>query len=357
MKHTLTCLTLAVALTFGCTPAARPAILDQTQTTAQSDGAEVVRRLAPQAFARAESLRLEAEEAHSAGHVELAAVRAERALVAFDRAAVEARKVQALERIANATRQSETQQTEIAKLTALQAEIAAETRRFERWVDIEVNALVRPELTPDNAARTAARARSARAITESARLFCAAARLLAPNDAGTLEATQKTDGLFTNLDTLPAHQALSEAMTQRVRCLSALSKLRRKTARSSADPGDELLASLSPSFTDLRPHRDDRGVVLTARGAWDGRQLTSSGRSWVERIGKLAEARSLPLLVVLHPADKGGSASATAATDELSQALPHAAIITTSTPAPGLDDFPNTQRDAARRIEFIFVTP
>jgi hypothetical protein len=356
MRHRLSCLTLAVLCSLGCTPAARPAILDQTQNTAQSDGAEVVKRLAPQAFARAESLRLEAEEAHSAGHTELASVRAERALVAFDRAAVEARKVQAMERIAQATRQSEAHQTEIAKLTALQAEIAAETKRVERLVDIEVNLLLRPELIPDNAARTAARARAARSITESARLFCAAARLLAPNDASTLEATRKTDELFTKLDTLPAHEALTGAMVQRVSCLGALSRLRRKAARSAADPGDEFLASLSPSFTDLRPHRDDRGVVLTARGAWDGRQLTSAGRSWVERVGKLADARSLPLLVVLHPAEKGGSANPTAATDELSRALPHAAVVTTTTPAPNLYDFPSTTRDGAR-IEFIFVTP
>lgn len=350
MKRSLACLTLAVVCSLGCTPAARPAILDQTQSTAQSDGAEVVKRLAPQAFARAESLRLEAEEAHSAGHTELAAVRAERALVAFDRAAVEARKVQALERIANATRQSETHQAEIAKLTALQAEIAAETKRIERLLDIEANTLPRPELTPDNAARTAARARAARSIAEAGRLFCAAARLLAPEDASSLAASQQVDALFTKLDTLPAHEAVTEAMTLRVRCLTALSKLRKKAARSSADPGDELLASLSPSFTDLRPHRDDRGVVLTARGAWDGRQLTASGRSWVERIGKLAEARSLPLLVVLQPAEKAGATNTTAATDELSRALPHAAVVTTSTPAS------NTRRDAAR-IEFIFVTP
>lgn len=359
MRRWLPYLTLSsLVVLSSCAHAPRPAALDQSKLTAESDGAEFARRLAPQAFARAEGLRLEAEEAQAEGRSQLAAALAERSLVAFERAALEARKIEALKRIATAEQTSRTRQGEIARLAALQAEIASETKGLELRIEIETNTLARPTLGAEDARRTAARVETARSITQAARVLCAAAHLLSSEDEEANAAMHEADSLSTTLATLPAHEALTRALDQRVKCLAALSKLKRRAARTSADAGDEFLASLSPSFADLRPHRDDRGVVLTARDAWDGRQLTPTGRDILDRIAKLSSARPLPLLVVLHSEGKPGAASTAVqpALADLQRDLPRATFVQPTTRLPSLLDLPSSGSPGSR-IEFIFVTP
>ncbi len=359
MKHWQSCLTMAsLAVMFGCAHSPRPATLDQSRLTAEGDGAKFARRLAPQAFARAEGLRLQAEEAQTDGRSKLAAALAERSLVAFERAALEARKIEALRRVASAEQTSQQRRGEIARLVGLQAEIASETKGLELRIEIEANTLTRLPLEAEDAGRTAARVETARSILQAARVLCAAAHLLSPDDDETEAAVQAADSLSTTFPTLAAHEALTRALDQRIQCLTALSKLKRRAARTSSDTGDGVLASLSPSFGDLRPHRDDRGVVLTARNAWDGRQLTASGREVLDRITRLAGARSLPLLVVLHSVGKPGNASAELrpAIEELRKGLPHASFVEPDTRLPSLLALPQPRNEAGR-IEFIFVTP
>jgi hypothetical protein len=251
---------------------------------------------------------------------------------------------------------SQTRKTEIAKLVALQTEIAEETKRLELRVEIETNTIARAPLAPENGARSAARAESTRSILEASRILCAAARLLAPDDAEAKEKLLGVETLLTTSGSLPAHEALTRAMDQRVACLAVLTKLKRQSARTASDPGDELLASLSPSFADLRPHRDDRGVVLSARQAWDGRQLTTAGRDIVDRVGKLAASRQFPLMVVLHPEAKTGTEKATLPIiDQLRSVFPSASLIVSTALTSALST-PAQAKDAGR-IEFIFVTP
>lgn len=351
------CLTLTWLATAACSPAPRPPILDQSKATAESDALSRARRLAPQAYAHAEGLRESAEQAHADGHPQLASALAGHAMVAFERAAVQAQKVEATERVALASQASSTQRIEIAKLVNLQESIAAETKRLELRVDIETNTLPRVPLTAEAGQRAEARAEAARSIAEAARLLCVAARLVASTDADAKAAGETAEKLLAELTSLPPHQALDRAMDQRVQCLSVLSRARRASTQRAPDAGDELLSSLSPSFAELRPHRDDRGVVLTALGAWDGKQLTPAGRDIVDRVGKLSAARPFPLMVVLHPTKKPGTQSPPAAPPgELAQLLPAAAVVQTTTTLPSLMELPAREKQGGR-MEFIFITP
>lgn len=352
-----TCLTLTLLSTLACSPVPRPPILDQSKATAESDALSRARRLAPQAYAHAEGVRESAEQAHSEGHPELASALAGRALVAFERAAVQAQKVEATERIALAEQASRSQRVEIGKLVNLQEAIAAETKRLELRVDIETNTLARTPLGAEVGQRAEARAEAARSIAEAARLLCVAARLVAPSDAEAETTSSAAETLLSELATLPPHQALDRAMDQRVRCLTVLSRARRGSTQRAPDAGDELLGSLSPSFAELRPHRDDRGVVLTALGAWDGKQLTPTGRDIVDRVSKLSAARPYPLMVVLHPTKKPGTQSPQAASpSELEKLLPKAAVVQTTTTLPSLLELPAREKQGGR-MEFIFITP
>lgn len=350
------CLTLTLLATLACSQAPRPPVLDQSKATAESDALSRAKRLAPQAYAHAEGVRESAERAHADGHPELASTLAGRALVAFERAAVQAQKVEATERIALAEQASRTQRVEIGKLVNLQEAIAAETKRLELRVDIETNTVPRTPLGAEVGQRAEARAEAARSIAEAARLLCVAARLVAPTDTEAEAANTAAETLLGELATLPVHQALDRAMDQRVRCLTVLSRARRASTQRAPDAGDELLGSLSPSFTELRPHRDDRGVVLTALGAWDGKQLTPVGRDIVDRVSKLSAARPFPLMVVLHPTKKPGTQSPQASPSELGKLLPKAAVVQTTTTLPSLLELPAREKQGGR-MEFIFITP
>lgn len=352
------CLTVCVAVTLGaCSHAPRSAVLDQSKATAESDNLSLARKLAPQAYARAEGIRQNAEQAHSDGRGGLASALAERALVAFRRAALQAQKVETTERIAVANHQSSQREVEIAKLGNLQTAIAAETKRLELRVEVAANSVPRAALGPEGGARGAARAEMARSLAEAARLLCVAARLVAPADEQAIVQTKAAEALLTEAATLAPHVALERAMDQRVQCLAVLTKAKRAGAQLAPDAGDELLSSLSPSFADLRPHRDDRGVVLTATGAWDGKQLTPAGRDIVARVSKLAASRSTPLLVVLHPAAKSGTPrTGSSASPELAHLLPRASVVEAATALPSMADLP-TKEKRSGRMEFIFVTP
>lgn len=351
------CLTVLVLAAAACSHAPRPTVLDQSKATAESEGLAHARRLAPQAYARAEGLQQSAERAHREGRSELAAALAARALVAFERAAVQAQKVEATERIAVANHASTKRELEIAKLSAVQEAIAAETKRLELRVEIATNTVPRTPIEPTGGQRAAAQAETARSIAESARLLCVAARLVTPKNEAAGTQLQAAEGLLAEVGSLPPHTALERALDQRIQCLTVLTKSKRTSSRLAPDTGDELLSSLSPSFSDLRPHRDDRGVVLTALAAWDGRQLTPTGRDVADRVSKLASARPTPLLVVLHPTPKSGSARTPSdVPTELTKLFPKASVVEATTALPSLLDLPNKEKHAGR-MEFIFVTP
>lgn len=351
-------LTVVALMAFcACSHAPRPAVLDQSKATAESDNLAQARKLAPQAYARAEGLQKSAEQAHRDGRGALAAALAKRALVAFERAALQAQKVEATERIAVANHASSSREMEIAKLSAVQEAIAAETKRLELRVEIATNTVPRTPLHPEGGQRAAARAATARSVAEAARLLCVAARLVTPADEAAAAQAKAAETLVSEVSGLPPHLALDRAMDQRVQCLSILTRAKRTSTRRAPDAGDELLSSLSPSFADLRPHRDDRGVVLTALGAWDGRQLTPTGRDVADRVSKLAAARQTPLLVVLHLASKAGTVSSPSdASTDVAKLFPDASVVETTSALPSLLDLPSKEKQAAR-IEFIFVTP
>lgn len=293
-----------------CATLPRPAVLDQTLSASTSAEMSTVRQRAPQAFARAEQLRLRAEQAHRDELLLLSRALAENALVAFERASLQARSIQVRRQIALTTLAAEQRTRQIAELSALQEKAAEETKRLELRLEIEQHALPRARVEPGGGARrAAAQAASAKSIVEAAQLLCVAARLLAPEHTEVRAALTEAESLADKIGQFAPHEALNQAMDARVKCLQLLSDVRAEEP-SAADAADVLLSKLSPSLADLRPHRDDRGIVLTAYDIWTpAGELTPQGRDILDRVMPVVRSNNLPLLVVVYGTEAGVSDS------------------------------------------------
>ena len=295
-----------------CATLPRPVVLDQTLSASTSAEMSTVKQRAPQAFARAEQLRLRAEQALRDEQLLLSKALAENALVAFERASLQARSIQVRRQIALTKLAAEQRTRQIAELSALQEKAAEETKRLELRLEIEQNALPRARVEPGGGARrAAAQAASAKSIVEAAQLLCVAARLLDPEHTEVRAALTQAESLADKIGQFAPHEALNQAMDARVKCLQLLSDVRAKDAKpSAADTADVLLSKLSPSLADLRPHRDDRGIVLTAHDVWTpAGELTPQGRDILDRVMPVVRSNNLPLLVVVYGTEAGVSDS------------------------------------------------
>lgn len=364
MKLTQLPLGLLFGTALACASAPRPVSLDQSQATAANPNMNAARELAPQAFAHAEQIRIRAERAHDGERLEEADALAQQSLVAYERAAAAARRLDLERQLAEANEQSAARGGDVARVAALQAQVAAETQALERSVELERTAEPLHPIRPEGGARAEARSEAARSIAEAARLSCVAARLVASaNEQATNEraATALTvaETLLAELPKLAPHTALEKAMNTRLECLAALTAARAKTTPS-PDQTDALLSKLSASMSDLRPHQDDRGIVLTDFGTWEGTQLSAHGADVVARIANVVSSSAHPVLVVLHQLRSPGAQSSAALTREavtaaLSQHRLQATVAVVSSPLPSLLDLPPT-KDRALRTEFILVT-
>src|SRR5690606_2655018 len=158
---------------------------------------------------------------------------------------------------------------------------AQATKQLELRVEIEQQTLPRAPIEAGGGARRAsAQAQAAKSVTEAAQLLCVSARLLDPEHAGVRAALSESETLARSLGDLAPHEALTKAMDARVKCLRLLTDVRARGSQGKAsDAADVLLSKLSPSVADLRPHRDDRGIVLTAFDVWThSGELTQQGR-------------------------------------------------------------------------------
>ena len=124
--------------------------------------------------------------------------------------------------------------------------------------------------------------------------------------------------------------------------------------------GDALLAELSAMGT-MAPSRDDRGVFVTLRGAFQGDGLTPAAQKDLANLGRVAAAHpAFPVLVVVHddkPGAGGGKARGDAAVRALKSAsAPRVEAVLAGAAAPlaspgGRDGGGNA------RVEVVFVTP
>lgn len=284
-----------------------PALVDAESASESPASARAAER-APQAHARARALLERAEAAHQRGDAASAQILAEHALAAFEHAVVLSRLSQAEARRGDAEARRELAEQELFELDQQQRRELAEVEALELRARVLRDTQPLPSNAPATPQRERARLDAARALALQARLLCQSARLL---DAG----RPALATLLKELDTLDgrlAHGALpaplDEATRLRSRCLSELGLVRRPRTTTAPAEGtsDALLTALSTSA--VHPVRDDRGVVVTLRGAFrEGDTLEAKSAQELTALAQVAKAHpDFPLLVVLHSA-KGPS--------------------------------------------------
>jgi hypothetical protein len=363
MRTTLCALALA-ALTAACASTPRPRVLLALDATEKSPSVLALRGQSPQAFARAEALRHDAEKAHADGDPAGAQILGEQALAAFQRAVTLAGVTRAEQRAASAELGLKAVQAELARSEQAQKQLDADTEGLELRLKVARETLPMPESGPPaSPERELARREAARALTAQARLLCSAARLLDPKRPTLDPAFQKLADLEKVLAT-NATTPIDDARTIRSTCLGELTAARRpRTQANPADPAsDALLKELSDAS--LKPSRDDRGVVVTLETPFErDDRLTAGAADRLANLGGVAKAHpDFPVLVVVHGAGKLGEARESARSDHAASALrEHGAPRVESTAVgmalPRID--PHTPGAAARndRVEVVFVAP
>jgi hypothetical protein len=148
-----------------------------------------------------------------------------------------------------------------------------------------------------------------RGLHLQARLLCAAAQLLAAEQAGKAaapselsDAQRALEALSGRLASGPSAAPIDEAMRVRASCLSALTMVRRAVAQQAPAGGsaDALLEQLSKAGHG-QPTRDDRGVVITLRRVFAGTGLSAAGKRALSALAPIAQQHAdFPLMVVLH---------------------------------------------------------
>jgi hypothetical protein len=355
---------VAAALAAACAATPRPRVLVALDATEKSPDVLAARGQAPQAFARAEALRHEAEKAHETGDPAGAEILGEQALVAFQRAVTLAGVTRAEQRAAAAELGLGTVKTALAATEQTQKQLDADTEGLELRLKVARETLPMPESgAPASPERELARREAARALTAQARLLCSAARLLDPKRTSLEAPFQKIADLEKVLAT-NAPTPIDDARSVRSTCLSELTATRRpRTQANPADPvSDALLKELSDAS--LRPSRDDRGVVVTLETPFErDDRLTTSAASRLADLGGVAKAHpDFPVLVVVHEAGKLGDAREAARGDHAASALKDHGAARVETAAVGMAlprVDPRTPGAAARndRLEVVFVAP
>ena len=88
----------------------------------------------------------------------------------------------------------------------------------------------------------------------------------------------------------------------RAACLEVLTLARRAYGGANSGDADALLSGLS-AHGGWEPSRDERGVVVTLRGAFKGTALTADAARQLEELGHVAASHpAFPLQVVVHDA-------------------------------------------------------
>ncbi len=333
----------------------RPATLDEARARATTPKSEEAKALAPERFGEAEALRADAEARLAAGDAQGAQFVAEQAIAAYERAFAEARRLRATTLSAAAKAELDTAERELAALRDEQAKATAELAALDAKIQIAREAPKTATVEPADPARDAARAEAARSSLTEGSLLCAAARLLGATDEALHEAMELTARAEQALARGTRPVPVDAAMDARAACLGALTKAR---AAAALDDGAETLMDELAGDGVTHPSRDDRGVVVTIRGAFDGAGLSKRGTAELERMGRVAAAHpSTPVLLVVHAAqadDKRDERRAEAAKAVVArQRADKLATALAGTRRPVAD--PRRDRAQNERIEVVFV--
>ncbi len=373
-------LPLALALALGaaaCAPVPKPLLFGELDRVRTGAVAAEASRYAPDAYARAQKLRDDADAAFAAGDTAGAQLLAERALAAYARAGAVARTARAEATTAEARTALAGAEAEVASLDADLARVGAEADALERRLRVARDAQpIQPSGHADPE-RERARLAAARALTLEARLLCGAARLLGtppPADAKLLVPLDEAEAALAKVEaelsaaSVPA-APIDGATRARAGCLAALTGLRRAASPVTRAPGagDALLAEVSAMGT-YAPARDDRGVAVALRGVFSGAQaLSPQGEARLSELGKIAAAHpAFPVEVVIHtdrplsprdePPLRAQAEAAVRALQKAAGSAGHAAPFGAGNLAPVADPAgPDRARNA--RLEIVFVTP
>lgn len=353
----------AFALVLSCARPPRPAALAQADQVRGAPAVKQAAAYAPQMIAHAESLRSQADKAYERGDIATAGILAERALVAYDRAAVIARIAQAEKTAARAEQDLLDAAREQRVLDAEKQRLEADIASIEQLIKVVRDAQPITPTAPADPSRELARLKAARSIIIDARLLCAAAEMLNRPLEGLEQAKAEVARLEDLLVKWPRPAPIDETLRARSQCLSLLTLARRADAN--AATADAVLAALS-SHPDLDPLRDDRGIVVTLRG---DATRDASIKSKLDVVAAVAaKYPRFPLLVVSHTRAKPSRdtvsqarARADAAADALQAAGVDPARIRKEHAGPHRpvvhDPLPPPRNSKNDRVEVVLVAP
>lgn|GEM_PF-361878 len=311
---------VALASLPGCATAPmRVASLDEVERARATDAAKDAAARAPEAYARAEQERAFARAAHAAGDDVAANLHAERAMAAYGHAAAVARLSRAVADLADAQKSLDDATAQEQTLAASRAKLELEAQELERRAEVARDRLLPAASGQAAADREAARLAAARSLAVEARLLCGAARLVGSATTALTDAEGELDKLDARLNpsrspASPASPAppsaakaaarseiIDDAGLARAHCLDVLTRSRRAAGRDQGD-ADALLSELSASGG-WDPTRDERGVVVTLRSAFQGAKLTPDAETKLESLGRVAAAHpGFGVQVVVHDA-------------------------------------------------------
>jgi flagellar motor protein MotB len=352
----------------------RVASLDEVERARTTEAARDAAARAPEAYARAEQERAFARAAHAAGDDVAANLHAERAMAAYGHAAAVARLSRAIADLADAQKALDDANAQEQSLAASRAKLDLEAQDLERRAEIARDRLLPATSGQAAADREAARLAAARSLAVEARLLCGAARLIGAGAGGLAEAQGEVDKLDARLglaspNTPPGPKAaarsevIDDAGLTRAHCLDVLTRSRRNSGGNQGD-ADELLSELSASGG-WDPTRDERGVVVTLHGAFQGATLTDDGEAKLENLGRVAAAhQGFGVQVVVHDAlppaakDEGDARRADAVVKALvtgGAAAGRVKAELAGARAPAVDPGDARLRPRNERIDVVFV--
>jgi hypothetical protein len=354
-----------------CAPIPPPDVLSKIDEVRMATATQKAKKAAPTAFARGEKLRADAQQAFDDGDSAAAQILGEQSLAAYGEAVALARVARADEDAVRTSAEGDAAQTRLAELETEHQKVAADIAALELRLRVLKDA--EPVVGSGSAQPEQQRARheAARAMSLQARLVCSAAQLLlrAKPDAKIPDELTRAEALLKELDALiatkPAVAPIDHATRARARCLEALTSVRKLAAREQ-QPGaaDSLLAALSEAEVGA-PRRDERGVVVTLRGVFDGSTLSPSGKAAVASLSKIVKSHpSMPVMVVLHAQrgldDRGrtreqarGAAFTKLLAEQLGREVPPAEIADNALPVV---DPRGSHRARNERVDVVLVT-
>jgi hypothetical protein len=354
---------LALALAFtGCASHLALPALDQVDRMRTSQGVVGSADLAPDLYARGEQARIDAHKAHLAGDDVAAALHAERATAAYAGAVASARTARATLEIASAQAALEDASARLQALVSSRTRLEADLADLEKVQQLDQQRLQTAPSRPTSPEHEAARRVAVAALVMEAHLLCSAARLISEKADGLAAAETAIASFNAPRGDASSRPAPIDAAGQcRADCLDVLVRARRASGDDIALT-DRLFSELSAAGS-WSPHLDERGVVVTLRGAYRGVQLTDDAAHRLADLGQVASAHpAFGLQVVVHDATPQASEvdtqRAKAAVKALVAAGANASNVAqelAGTRAPVADPTDPRSRARNERLDVVFV--